>query len=763
MPRQYQPLEIKSFAKGLITEANPLEFPPDASIDEVNFDINNDKSRKRRLGMNLEDPHQWRGSVSGVDNKAFSSILWKNAGGVSSNSVLAVQIGKEINFYETDKEGISPNKITYFTINSSPNGTVFDMAVVDSYLVVSTGSPEIHIFEYNSGNITQRTERLFIRDLFGVAVYQNGVNLREGVNVTTRPTQNIPGHIYNLKNQTWALPRINNRGDVNDPISTFEFNLGEFPSNADSVFDAYYEDIGSSAPQQKRFFWEDMKAGPLASVTAPRGFFIIDALDRGSSREDQFAQLKAANPEVDFSVGSLPTDRTKGGSSCVAQYGGRIWFGGFKGQVTDGDEYSPDMSSYLLYSRLVQNKSDINKCYQESDPAGYEAPDLVDTDGGFIRIDGAYDIKRMFDVGAGLIVVASNGAWMVSGGSDYGFSATNNKVSKITERGCDNSSSCVLVDNTVLYWGGDGIYHIRPSQYGDYQANNITENVIQSFYNSIDTVSKLFCQGSYDSYDKKVRWVYNNTFDNLTNTEELVLDITAGAFTKSSIAYSDSCPLKVVSPVEVPPYTNSNINEEVTYNGTLVQYNGEDVTTSTQSFVPSTKEIVYLVTRVRNGLIEYTFSSYNDRSFTDWVGYDGVGVDAEAYMLTGWVNGGDNIRMKQTPYLITHMERTETGFYEEDGGIYAMNPSGCLVRAQWDWTNSPKAGKWGRQFQVYRYRRPYFPSGTQDNFDTGDKLIVTKNKLRGRGRVVSLDIRSEPGKDCHIYGWGMVVGVNNNV
>ena len=45
----------RSFVKGLITEANQLTFPDNASIDESNFVLNRDGSRTRRLGLDYEN------------------------------------------------------------------------------------------------------------------------------------------------------------------------------------------------------------------------------------------------------------------------------------------------------------------------------------------------------------------------------------------------------------------------------------------------------------------------------------------------------------------------------------------------------------------------------------------------------------------------------------------------------------------------------------------------------------------------------------
>ena len=45
---------FRSFVKGLVTEANQLTFPENASVDEANFVLNRDGSRYRRLGVDYE-------------------------------------------------------------------------------------------------------------------------------------------------------------------------------------------------------------------------------------------------------------------------------------------------------------------------------------------------------------------------------------------------------------------------------------------------------------------------------------------------------------------------------------------------------------------------------------------------------------------------------------------------------------------------------------------------------------------------------------
>ena len=49
----------------------------------------------------------------------------------------------------------------------------------------------------------------------------------------------------------------------------------------------------------------------------------------------------------------------------------------------------------------------------------------------------------------------------------------------------------------------------------------------------------------------------------------------------------------------------------------------------------------------------------------------------------------------------------------------------------------------------------YIPTGAADKFDTGEAVVVTKNKLRGSGKTLSLKIQSEEGKDMKLLGWSV--------
>ena len=773
MARTTLAAELSTFVAGLITEATPLTFPANASLDEDNFVLNRKGSRQRRLGMDFEEGYSevlTSVPVSVSGEITISYHRWINAGGDPDSNLLVVQVGSELKFFDQSISPLSSALIHTYKFEAIDNPKSFSYAVVDGLLVVATNSPDISIFEYDKtlGSITVSTKRLKIRDLFGLEDIVDGVNLREGSGVTVRPATQTSAHIYNLRNQTWAEPRKPLASEViTDTITEFRLNAGgKFPSNSDQVTYTLYPDTGNPLDRvSERFVAKDLVANPVGTFPASNGYFIIDALARGTSRVTEYTLLRSRYPQLGFPISSLPADSTPGGATVITEYAGRVWYSGFSGDVIDGDAHSPRMASYVLFSQLVEDPTDIVKCYQDGDPTSKEDPDLLDNDGGFIRIDGAYGITRLVNVGAAIMVVAANGVWMIQGGSDYGFKATNYLVTKITGRGCISPSSLVVVDNTFMYWADDGIYSVAPNQFGDYEATNLTRNTIQSLYDSISTLERAACEGVYDTYQQKVRWVYNNRFSGVGEVKELILDITLGAFYTHTIKAQDMTRLPlVVGGFIMPPFRIEQEQNLVVVGSEQVVRSGEDVYVMADVRKANITEVLYLIITGTSPTISYSFGFYRDEEFKDWKSVDGEGVDAYAYLLTGWLSGGDYQRYKQVPYITFHFNKTEDGFVETVGGDWEpTHPSSCLVSAQWDWSNHVNSGQWGRQFQAYRFKRHYIPGDISDEFNNGYQTVVTKNKLRGKGKVLSLLIETEPGKDCQLLGWSMVMTSNGNV
>ena len=92
------------------------------------------------------------------------------------------------------------------------------------------------------------------------------------------------------------------------------------------------------------------------------------------------------------------------------------------------------------------------------------------------------------------------------------------------------------------------------------------------------------------------------------------------------------------------------------------------------------------------------------------------------------------------------------------------NNSSCLVQSQWDFADSIASTKFGTAFQVYRPQRLTLTAGVYATEAVVDRKVITsKSKLRGRGKALSLLMSTEEGKDCHLYGWGLKVNLNESV
>lgn len=767
MPRQVSLTEINTWVGGVHTDATPLTFPDNVSLSEVNFVLNSEGDRQRRLGMDFESGGSIiTSSVNSSDTIGHSSYRWENAGGNEENAILVVQYGNELKFYDLDVTPLSDGLLDTETVSGSVESNSFSYATVDGILVVGTGENVINIFEYDEDTqlVSHTTDTLKIRDQFGVEDIVDGDNLSRANNLSIRPTTKTDEHIYNLRNQGWGIPRIDgNNETLKDPIDAVFDTLSVYPSNADLISAVLYEDANDSDNRTiKRFFARDLKGVSEGSTEAPKGYFIIDALNRGTSRFEEYqANIDKYSDTTLITIGELPEDRTPGGCLVVSEFAGRVFYTGFSGKVVDGDSKSPKMSSYILFSKTVRDSSEITQCYQSADPTSADDPELVDTDGGFVRIDEAFGIKALKNLQGSLFIFAKNGVWRLVGSSETGFSATNLRVFKLSDRGIVGTNSVVETENSILYWGTDGIYRVATNQFGDWEVVSLTRNKIDSTYDQISDTSKNKVQGQYDSFDKKVRWIYDISLTTTSPTKELVLDAQLGSF-----YFNDLYPLsgsifpKVVGIYEANPYTIATQSSDVVVGSDNVVVGADNVTVDLITREAVTTDVGYIIVNSVSPTIKYGFGSYSVTDFYDWKSVDGTGIDAAAYMVTGYISGGDFQRNKQVLYLTTHFRRTETGF---DESFNLLNPSSCLVQFQWDWTNNVASNRWSSEFQAYRLGRLYMPDDSSDEYEDGETVVSTRHKVRGRGKVLSIKFSSEPGKDCHIYGWSMVNLVQGNV
>lgn len=760
MPKQGTRAEVNTFVKGLITEASPLNFPANASLDEVNFELLRNGTRRRRKGIKKETGVF---TAANVANSSNNTYIWNGVDGNSSVEFVVVQIGNALSFLNLSTASLAGT----LTLTDFPTNKRFSFATVNGNLIVASGATFVYCVTYST-TFTASKKVLKVRDVWGVEEDE-----AIEADPSTRPATLSEQHKYNLQNQSWGIPRKDKVGGVVDPVAYYFADLSKYPSSTETVWTGLQfqpveakttETPGASTtstttgagtasstttvntdgsyttttdvspggsgtatttyaapvisteykdPYERMFnsLYED-KLG--ADLKAAKGYYVIELLNRGASR------LTATNNNhTKFST--IPAavltkqDYNTYGPSVVCEFAGRVFYSGFDGTVVDGDARSPSLADYVVFSQLVQTDADIEACYQSGDPTSRESSDIIDTDGGFISVSGAKNIVAMRYIGTVLLVFASNGVWTISGGNDYGFSATNYKVTKLTSFGCMSPESIVVEGTNLLYWGKNAIYAIVPDSVGGMQVQDVTAETIQTFYNNIPDSAKATVQGTYHPVDKKIRWVYRSgaLFSALSDSNELVFDTVLKCFYRHKIGLS-------------PGYANEVVGVHYSENSGAK----------------------YLVVQNSN---TFAFATYGDNTFKDW----GV-TDAKAYLLTGAITAGDNAIPKQVPYVTVHMQRTETG---TDGDGLPINQSSCLMSGRWEWANSVASHKISGLYEVYKYKMPMFtlPNST---FDNGFETVISKNKVRGRGKAISLYFETSPGKDCVLLGWSITLNGN---
>lgn len=770
MPRGQAPIEYNNFSGGFITEASPINWPENALLDVENFELNRDGSAYRRLGMDIEID----GEVTAVTQPTTSSnfitqFLWENVNSDPSIAFLVVQVSSLLLFYDATVDNPSDNLVSVLAINTinslDPDEVKCSYATSNGLLVVTYGDDVGRFVLYNEGtqSFSFETFEYKIRDFFGV---DDGTLSEDSVD--TREASPPPAHEYNLRNQGWTKGRINSAGTREDPVTTFVNEKAVYPSNADIVHDGSGLKTTDTDPIET-FFPDKITDNDTGSSPAPKGYFIINAINRGDSRRTAYFEMTQKDPDINFvpGVSTIPGDKTDTGARVVANFAGRMFYAGFGKTggtaLTAGDDFSPDLRQYILFSKIIRGSRDFGICHQEGDPTSLDTPDILDTDGGFIRIANVGNIVRMDEFNNGLIVYADNGIWRISGGNNF-FTATSFAVEQISNVGIEAPDSVVQVEDRIFFWLDTGIYTLMPDgRSGRLTVMSITETTIQSFTSQFSgsTVTNSF--GFYNPNTRQIRWLYStgdedNFYTKWGKTNELILDVTTGSWSRSNLKELESESFDE-SPRVVSAYVTRSIAKTTEFSDVVV--GSDDVVVGSDEVVVGEEVIrdrsvtVKYLTIYQDTNLHVTFSEYRSGDFKDWDDISsGEGVDANAYMLGGYISGRDTQRYKNIQYLTMHFERTETGY--EDVGDEEWEPkdqSSCLAQIRWEWSDDVKSGRWSKSFQAYRIHRFQLPESLDDTFVYGHTVVTTRNKVRGKGRVLNLYVETEADKDLKFLGW----------
>ena len=393
------------------------------------------------------------------------------------------------------------------------------------------------------------------------------------------------------------------------------------------------------------------------------------------------------------------------------------------------------VNSTVYFSQVMeqQNVSFLAACFQKNDPTSAEISDLVDTDGGTIPVDDASTILGLRAFYNGLLIMATNGCWLLRGG-DAGFTATTQTLTKLSSLGCISGGSVVSAEGDVYYWSTEGVVRATINEQGMPTAVNISEGQIDDFYKDIPEELALRVTSDYDASEKEIIWYYSDDASGMLDakTKGLVYSIRLEAFFPDEYIFNlDESTEEDFIVGSVTAYTPKTGNKTI--------------------FITGRPQVSAGNTKIRVGV------GRKNTTFTDLEqNYP------TAFFETFNETLGAPSNSKRISDMTTQMVQTEQNWVSDGAGGFTLdNPSSCLLTSKWDWNDSDANGRWGDPQQIYRRRRLLIPSGAGP-FDSGEDYLVYKPQVRGRGRSLRLRFEQEAGKDMQLIGWTITWSMKPN-
>ena len=432
------------------------------------------------------------------------------------------------------------------------------------------------------------------------------------------------------------------------------------------------------------------------------------------------------------------------GPTACTSFAGRIWYAGIP---------DPEWADTVFFSQVSLKPATFPLCHQKQDPTDEYFNQLKDDDGGTIIIPNLGRVTQMLATRNAVLIFSTNGVWEISGGRG-GFSATSYSVRKITDIGCTSPYSPILVENSVIYTGPNGIIALTPNQYTGLLEDAKMSDVIEPTWNAIPATEQRRVQTAYDDAKNRVYFLYrDNAYDTgYTSLAHgynfaLVWDMKNQGWYR--LHFDDTASKAIISMFAISEADSSESNQKI-------KFQCQQTTTTVDTC---------------------------DMNQTDYVDFTGS-ESPLPYLVTGWDTSYGFQNRKQAPIVHVYNRRTTTAWVDAGGGDWSeVNPASTLMTPFWDWTDSVEwddydtpttqqpwsaqagnygiSGKIGKQVETARPLRSFTPLAA-GNVD-GYPVIATRHKVRGRGRSLSMRFDGQATKDSHLLGFTVNYSISRRV
>lgn len=721
MSQSFSQKNINTFVKGLITERGELTFPEDASVDELNCDLRRDGSRRRRLGVAYEASNVLS-SFTVSTSTIFHTGDWINVGGQAGLEFLVLQVGSTLRFYNKSDLPYSSHEVaqtvnlaSYEVAGGVGAGNVkCQFASINGALVVASSAINTIYIERNNstGTLTVNTISFRVRDF-----EWQGDKTTYDTQLATASVSDV--RKYDTANTGWT----GTKGSA--ALSTYISSKSAYPPLTLPWYSGKDSNGNFSVSE-----WEAIFSG---TTLIGNGHFILDFFNKNRASAS--------------GISGLPTEAENSRFKSVVAFAGRIFYAGLESSKNAGT---------ILFSRQIETLRELGDCFQINDPTSEEISDLLDTDGGVIKIPDAVNIKLLYTFGPLLLVFADNGVWSING-VDNVFRATEYSIRRVSNIGMLSPQTFVEADGVPFWWSAYGIHTLAFDEAsGQAAEQNISLSTIQSFWDSIPQAKKLEVVSVYDRINKKIFWFYPKSDETAVNklNNILILDIPLQAFYPWSIEDQDTDTDYVLGCSFYVGYGADNLELDVVLptGDDVVQGTDDIISTQLSDYATGNPAIVLIARDGGTGKI--TIAGFSSKEFLDW-----GDANYSSYAEAGYEFFGDLLIQKNAPYLITYMRTTEEGWSGSAGtGYDPIRGSSLLVSAYWDFKKSPSSSPQ----QAYRYKTvPVVDPGDLTAFDYPSTVISTRLKVTGRGRSIRLRFQSEEGKDFVLLGYGVLSARNS--
>lgn len=712
MPQNLTQRVVNTFIKGLVTEAGELTFPPDASVDELNCDLRRDGSRRRRKGI-AKETNAVLSTFTVSDAAITTTGTWSNVGGQSGLEFLVFQNGATLYFYNKAESPFSANQETH-TVNLATYETSGGVGASEAKCTFTSlkgalivVSPSINPIYIERDNVAET-----------LTVTQIDFRTRDfdwqGDTSTYFTDDSSPSdeRKYDAQNTGW------NTGN-GAPTDLTKRLTHPWYSGKDAT--GTYD--GAE--------WDKIYTG---TTLTGNGHYILDFFNKNRTGASGISGLTT---EVEISR-----------FSTIANFSGRAFYAGLN---------SAKNTDIILFSQLITDFNKLGECLQQNDPTSEQISDLLDTDGGTIRIAGAVGIKVLYVIDASLYIFADNGVWRIEG-IDGVFSPSAFAVKKVTDVGIVDASSFIVADGSPIWWSRNGIHTLDfDGATGRPVESNLTLGTIQSYWDLIPNESKTKLKTAFDSVNKRAYWSWPDQDEGVESKVNniLVLDAALRAFYPWRIEDAGTDTDCVIG-FEFYSGFGASLSalDVVTTNGDdVVTTAGDDVISQQVANVATGSPAIIALIR-DNTTNKITMGSFSGDDFLDW----GT-TNYSSYAEAGYDFMGDLLLKKTAPYVTTYMRLTETAWEgNEETGYQPDNPSSMFVTSFWDFKSASSSSPQ----QAYRFKRmPVVNSSNLLDFNHPESVIVTRMKLRGKGRSMRIKFESEQGKDFILLGFSVLGGVNS--